>query len=145
MVLTSIYNLDDSITLEYAIIEVELAETGFDDFKVDWEAMEFLAEQHCKQEIQCTGTLVENEAIDLRLQSKNVYTFIFLHQSGAEGLLEVQVESSYDNSKNSMTKAVLLSLPSLYITAFVAFRLYRLNNNERQWFDPQPSHTWEEE
>lgn len=145
MVLTSIYNLDDSITLEYAIIEVELAEPGFEDFKIDWTEMKSLAEKHCIQEAQCSGMLLGNETVELRLQSTGVYTFIFLHHSGDEGVLEVQVESSYDNSKNSMTKAVLLSLPSLYITGFVVYRLYRLNNKGRQWFDAQPSHTWEEE
>ena len=107
--------------------------------------MKSLAEKHCIQEAQCSGMLLGNETVELRLQSTGVYTFIFLHHSGDEGVLEVQVESSYDNSKNSMTKAVLLSLPSLYITGFVVYRLYRLNNKGRQWFDAQPSHTWEEE
>ncbi len=143
---TTIQNLDDSITLEYAIITVNLAESGFSDFSVDWEKMKALAESHCTQQpVACTATLLPNESIDLRLQSPYVYTFIFLHHSGDEGVLEVQIESNYDNSGNSMTKAVALSLPSLYITGFVVYRLYRLNNNGRQWFDARPSHTWEEE
>ena len=143
---TTIQNLDDSITLEYAIITVNLAESGFSDFSVDWEKMKALAESHCTQQpVACTATLLPNESIDLRLQSPYVYTFIFLHHSGDEGVLEVQIESKYDNSGNSMTKAVALSLPSLYITGFVVYRLYRLNNNGRQWFDARPSHTWEEE
>ena len=143
---TTIQNLDDSITLEYAIITVNLAESGFSDFSVDWEKMKALAESHCTQQpVACTATLLPNESIDLRLQSPYVYTFIFLHHSGEEGVLEVQIESNYDNSGNSMTKAVALSLPSLYITGFVVYRLYRLNNNGRQWFDARPSHTWEEE
>ena len=143
---TTIQNLDDSITLEYAIITVNLAESGFSDFSVDWEKMKALAESHCTQQpVACTATLLPNESIDLRLQSPYVYTFIFLHHSGEEGVLEVQIESNYDNSENSMTKAVALSLPSLYITGFVVYRLYRLNNNGRQWFDARPSHTWEEE
>ena len=143
---TTIQNLDDSITLEYAIITVNLAESGFSDFSVDWEKMKALAESHCTQQpVACTATLLPNESIDSRLQSPYVYTFIFLHHSGDEGVLEVQIESNYDNSGNSMTKAVALSLPSLYITGFVVYRLYRLNNNGRQWFDARPSHTWEEE
>ena len=44
-----------------------------------------------------------------------------------------------------MTKAVVLSLSSLYITGFVVYRLYRLNQNGRKWYDARPSHTWEEE
>jgi hypothetical protein len=44
-----------------------------------------------------------------------------------------------------MTEAAALSLPSLYITGFVFYRLYRLNQNGRSWFDALPSHKWEEE
>ena len=142
---TTIQNLDSSMTLEYAIITVNLAETGFSEFGVDWDKMQALAEHHCTQQVACTATLLPNESIDLPLQSPYVYTFIFLHHSGDDGVLEVQVESSYDQSENSMTKAVALSLPSLYITGFVVYRLYRLKNKGRQWYDAQPSHMWEEE
>ncbi|MGB1793914.1 MAG: hypothetical protein ACPHMS_08620, partial [Candidatus Poseidoniaceae archaeon] len=65
--------------------------------------------------------------------------------AGDEGTLEVKVESMYEHAENSMTNAVTLSLPSLYITGFVVYRLYRLNNNGRHWYDSRPSHTWEEE
>ncbi|MGB1437573.1 MAG: phosphatase PAP2 family protein [Candidatus Poseidoniaceae archaeon] len=142
---TTISNMDDSIVLEYAIITVDLAEDGFSDFGVDWERMQALAIQHCEQQVACTATLLPNESIDLNLQSPNVYTFVFLHHAGDEGTLEVKVESMYEHAENSMTNAVALSLPSLYITGFVVYRLYRLNNNGRHWYDSRPSHTWEEE
>ena len=142
---TTIQNMDDSITLEYAIITVNLAETGFSNFSVDWDRMKALAEYHCKQRVACSATLLPNESIDLKIESPNVFTFIFLHHAGDDGVLEVRVESVYENSEDSMTQAVALSLPSLYITGFVVYRLYRLNNNGREWFDARPSHTWEEE
>ena len=142
---TTIENMDESITLEYAIITVDLAEGGFSDYGVDWPKMQGLAEYHCTQQVACTATLLPNERIDLKMNSPKVYTFIFFHHPGDEGVLEVQVESDYENSENSMTKAVALSLPSLYITGFVVYRLYRLNNDGRAWYDPRPSHTWEEE
>ncbi|MGB1659704.1 MAG: hypothetical protein ACPHHS_04325, partial [Candidatus Poseidoniaceae archaeon] len=112
---------------------------------VDWERMQASAIQHCEQQVACTATLLPNESIDLNLQSPNVYTFVFLHHAGDEGVLEVKVESMYEHAENSMTNAVALSLPSLYITGFVVYRLYRLNNNGRHWYDSRPSHTWEEE
>ncbi len=142
---TTIENMDDSLTLEYAIITVNLAEGGFSDYGVDWPEMQGLAEYHCNQQVACTAKLLPNESIDLKLNSPKVYTFIFFHHPGDEGVLEVQVESDYENSDNSMTKAVALSLPSLYITGFVVYRLYRLNNDGRPWYDSLPSHTWEEE
>ena len=142
---TTIQNMHDSITLEYAIITVNLAETGFSNFSVDWDRMKALAEYHCTQGVACSATLLPNESIDLNVKSPNVYSFIFLHHAGDDGVLEVRVESVYENSEDSMTQAVALSLPSLYITGFVVYRLYRLNNNGREWFDARPSHTWEEE
>ena len=107
--------------------------------------MKALAEYHCTQRVACSATLLPNESIDLKIESPNVFTFIFLHHAGDDGVLEVRVESVYENSEDSMTQAVALSLPSLYITGFVVYRLYRLNNNGREWFDARPSHTWEEE
>ena len=142
---TTITNLDSSIPLEYAIVTVNLAESGFSDFGIDWNKMQALAQNHCTQTVDCVSQLLPNESIDLRLSSPYVYTFIFLHHPGDEGVLEVQVVSNYDNSENSMTKAVILSLSSLYITGFVVYRLYRLNQNGRKWYDARPSHTWEEE
>lgn len=142
---TTIVNLDHSISLEYAIITVNLAESGFSDFSIDWEKMQALAEHHCSQPVACTATLLPNESVDLSLQSPNVYTFIFLHHPGDDGVLQVQVTTNYENSEDSMVMAAALSLPSLYITGFVIYRLYRLRQNGRSWFDALPSHKWEQE
>lgn len=142
---TTIENFDDALHLEYAIITVDLAESGFSGYGVDWEKMQDLAEQHCIQGVACTGTILPNQSTELSLQSPDVYTYIFLHHSGERGILEVQVDSIYGHSNDTMTKAVALSLPSLYITGFVVYRLYRLRNYGRRWFDSQPSHAWEEE
>ena len=137
--------MDQSNALEYAIITVNLAENGFSGYSVDWTTMQALAEYHCTQQVACTSTLLPNDSIDLYLNSPEVYTFIFFHHPGDEGILEVKVESDYENTDNSMTAAVALSLPSLYITGFVVYRLYRLNNDGRSYYDSLPSHTWEEE
>ena len=137
--------MDGSLQLEYAVITVELAETGFSEFGVDWETMQALAVEHCNQQVACSASLQANQSIDLALQSPEVYTFIFFHHPGDDGVLEVQVESNYENSEHSMSQAVALSLPSLYITGFVVYRLYRLNNDGRPWYDSRPSHTWAEE
>ena len=107
--------------------------------------MQALAVEYCNQQVACIASLQANESVDLALTSPGVYTFIFFHHPGDEGVIEIQVESDYENSEKSMTQAVALSLPSLYITGFVVYRLYRLNNDGRPWYDSRPSHTWEEE
>lgn len=144
-IVTTIRNLDSSLKLEYAIITVDLAESGFSHYSVDWDTMQALAVEYCNQQVACIASLQANESVDLALKSPEVYTFIFFHHPGDEGVIEIQVESDYDNSEKSMTQAVALSLPSLYITGFVVYRLYRLNNDGRPWYDSRPSHTWEEE
>jgi len=144
-VMTTINNMDSSHTLEYAIITVDLAEPGFEDFNVDWNTMQGLANEYCTQNVACVASLLPGEKIDLRLLSPNVYTFIFLHHSGDDGVMEVQIISEYDESSTAMNKAVALSMPSLYITGFVIYRLLRLSQNGRNWYDSTPSHAWEEE
>ncbi|MGB1659703.1 MAG: hypothetical protein ACPHHS_04320, partial [Candidatus Poseidoniaceae archaeon] len=74
-----------------------LAEGGFADYGVDWPEMQGLAEYHCTQQVACTSTLLPNESIDLKLSSPKVYTFIFFHHPGDRGVLEVQIESNYEN------------------------------------------------
>ena len=144
-VMTTIENMDSSNTLEYAIITVDLAEPGFEDFRVNWDEMQTLAIENCTQNVPCVATLLPEGKNVIEIQSPNVFTFIFLHHSGDEGVMEVQVVSEYDESSTAMNKAVALSIPSLYITGFVIYRLLRLSQNGKSWFDSTPSHTWEEE
>ena len=144
-VITTIENMDGSNTLQYAIITVELAEPGFQDFKVDWDEMQKLANENCNQNVPCVASVAPGEQSVIELQSPNVFTFIFLHNNGDDGVMEVQVVSEYDESSTAMNKAIALSIPSLYITGFVIYRLLRLNKNGKSWFDSTPSHTWEEE
>jgi hypothetical protein len=59
--------------------------------------------------------------------------------------MEVQIVSEYEGASTAMNKAIALSIPSLYITGFVIYRLLRLSQNGRSWYDSTPSHTWEEE
>ena len=144
-VITTIENMDGSNTLQYAIITVELAEPGFQDFKVNWDEMQKLANENCNQNIPCVASVAPGEQSVIELQSPNVFTFIFLHHSGDNGVMEVQVVSEYGESSSAMNKAIALSIPSLYITGFVIYRLLRLSKNGKSWFDSTPSHTWEEE
>ena len=144
-VMTTIQNMDSSNTLEYAIITVDLAEPGFQNFRVNWDEMKILANENCTQNVPCVAALLPGEQDVIELQSPNVFTFIFLHHAGDEGVMEVQVITEYDGSSTAMNKAIALSIPSLYITGFVIYRLLRLSKNGRSWFDSTPSHAWEEE
>ena len=41
-----------------------------------------------------------------------------------------------------MGQAMFLSLPSLWMTGFVVYRLYRLKKEGRSWIDSTPSYVW---
>ena len=144
-VTTTIHNMDNSHTLNYAIITVDLAESGFEDYTVNWDKMQALASEYCTQSVDCVSSLSPGEERELLLNSSNVYTFIFLHHGGDEGVIEAQVVSEYDGSSSAMNKAIALSIPSLYITGFVIYRMLRLSKSGRDWYDSTPSHAWEEE
>jgi hypothetical protein len=65
-----------------------------------------------------------------------------MHHPGEEeaGVMEVKVLSDYN--QDALWKAYLLSIPSLWITAWVVHRLYRMKKSGVHWLTNTPSHTW---
>jgi len=64
-------------------------------------------------------------------------------ESSDGSTLEVSVVNDYH--QDMMPMAILISLPSLWMTAFVVYRLVRLKKNNRSMIDSSPSHIWEDE
>jgi len=62
---------------------------------------------------------------------------------GEDDVVQVRVINDYH--EDVMLLAILLSLPSLWITGFVVHRLRRLNKQGRSLIDSTPSHLWESE
>ena len=60
----------------------------------------------------------------------------------AEGVVSVQITVEY-SGEDLVTKSLLMSLPSLWMTGWVIHRLVRLNLDGRTWIDSTPSHAWE--
>ena len=63
--------------------------------------------------------------------------------TGEEDVVQVRVLNDYH--EDLMWLAILLSLPSLWITGFVIHRLKRLRQHGRSLIDSTPSHIWENE
>jgi len=56
-------------------------------------------------------------------------------------VVEVNVINTY--ADDSITSALLMSLISLWITAFIAYRIYRLKKAGLPLICSLPSHTWD--
>ena len=89
--------------------------------------------------------LQPGQEVKIITDSYLIYNLIVLHNpSQASGdVIEVSVQNDYN--QNKMWRAILLSIPSLWMTAFVLFRLQRLKANKRSLLDSSPSHMWLEE
>ena len=81
--------------------------------------------------------------LSLEITSPKNYHFVVMHYEGGEGdesVMEVRIINDYGDDK--MAQAFLLSLPSLWMTGFVVYRLYRLKKEGRSWIDSTPSYVW---
>jgi hypothetical protein len=137
---SNLTNLHESITLEVVVIIVEMSEPAMEDGSIDWEIMKTLGDYYT---VQPQATLM------LEIDTPNNYHLIIMHNPGnSNGSSEnevVQVRLINDYHEDIMWRAVLLSLPSLWITGFVIHRLYRLKKYKRSLIDSTPSHLWEQE
>ena len=133
---TTVTNLHQDITIEVVVVIVESAVPAMEEGSIDWSIMKTLGEFY---------TVAPNSTLALEVDSPKVYTLIVMHNPSTVEEDVVQVRVLNDYHQNVMWMALLLSLPSLWITGFVLHRLKRLNNFGRSWIDSTPSHAWESE
>lgn len=134
---SQITNLDDSLTLEVVYLQVVDSLPAMDSGSIDWEELKTLGTNY---------TIPAGGSIDIETTQHNVFHFIVLHNPADSSLddsvLEVRVVNDYHEDK--IGSAILLSLPSLWMTVFVLHRLRRLKLNKRSLIDSSPSHIWDE-
>ena len=137
---SNLTNLHEGITLEVVVIIVQMSEPAMQGGSIDWEVMKTLGDYY---------TVEPQSTLMLEIETPNNYHLIIMHNPGnSNGSSEnevVQVRLINDYHEDIMWKAVLLSLPSLWITGFVIHRLYRLKKYKRSLIDSTPSHLWEQE
>tara|TARA_B110000444_G_C18850180_1_gene604933 strand:+ start:3089 stop:4528 length:1440 start_codon:yes stop_codon:yes gene_type:complete len=135
---SQITNLDSSLSLEVVYLQVEDSTSAMEDGMIDWQKLKTLGDNYT---IPAGGTL------DLETTQHNVFHFIVLHNpadsSSEDSVLKVRVVNDYHQEE--MSTAILISLPSLWMTVFVLHRLRRLKLNKRSMIDSTPSHIWDEE
>jgi len=133
---SEIINLDDSNNLEYAIVNVEDSPEYMGDGNIDWIKI--------KKDFE-VKTINSSSSVNEIVNAPDEWNLLILHNpdSNVENVIEIRVLNDYGDER--YLDSLLLSLPSLWITSFVVFRLIRLNKTERNLFDSTPSHAWGEE
>lgn len=133
---TTVTNLHQNITLEVVVLIVESAVPAMEEGSIDWEIMKTLGEYY---------TVAPNSTLALEIDAPKVYSLVVMHNPSTAEEDVVQVRVLNDYHQDLMWMALLLSMPSLWITGFVVHRLRRLNRHGRRWMDSTPSHIWESE
>ena len=89
-------------------------------------------------------TLAPGATINLTVDQPKVWWILVFHvdENATSDTVELRVINDYGTSQ--MWKAILLSLPSLWMTGFVLHRIVRARTSGRHWLDSIPSHRWEE-
>ena len=133
---STVKNLDPSLTLEVVYISVEESAKTMDNGSIDWQYLVSIGEHYI---------IGPGEEVEIVTDSYLIYNLIVMHNpsTNSEDIIEVSVVNDYNDNK--MWRAILLSVPSLWMTAFVLFRLQRLKANKRSILDSSPSHLWVEE
>jgi len=136
IVTSNIKNLDSSNNLEVVYIPVEESAKAMENGSIDWNYITSLGEHYV------VGPGAE---IELITEQYHVYYLIIMHNPNttAGDILEVSVDNEF--SEDKMWQAIILSIPSLWMTAYVLYRLKRLKANSRSILDSSPSHLWVEE
>jgi membrane-associated phospholipid phosphatase len=133
---TTVTNMDDSLTLQYVVVEVEDSIDSMDDGMIDWKILE---------DTQIVYSVLPGEEMEFSTNNTNVWYLVILHNGAEEvdDVIEVKIINDYGD--DGMTKAIALSIPSMWMTGFVIHRLVRLKMAGRSLLDSTPSHLWEEE
>ncbi len=133
-VLSNITNLNEVASLEIVVVMVESSIPAMDQGTIDWEMMTSLGQHY---------TVAPQTTLALNITSPHIYHFIVMHYpslEGGESTMDVRIINDYGEDK--MGQAMFLSLPSLWMTGFVVYRLYRLKKEGRSWIDSTPSYVW---
>ncbi len=133
---STVKNLDSNLVLEVVYISVEDSAKAMQNGSIDWDYLTTLGSHY---------TVQPGQEIYLQTDTYLIYNLIIMHNpsTGDGDVIEVSVVNDYHDDQ--MWMAIILSIPSLWITAFVIHRLQRLKANKRSLLDSSPSHLWLEE
>jgi len=134
----SVTNMDEEYTIQVTLLtlkeSVELMENGV----INWNEEN---QPRWSEEIGPKGTLfLQNEIVDFD-SHHNEWTLLIIHHPGTEEVIDVHIYVEYTEGV-PVNLALLLSIPSLWMTGFVIHRLVRLKVEGLPLSDSRPSHAW---
>lgn len=132
---STITNFDMTQEVEFITIVAQYSEPAMQAGYLNWSVASTLAP---------VQTIGPGQEVTVSFDQPKVYQIIIFHNPGDSGVVDLKVINDYGDD-NAMLKAALLSLPSLWMTAFVIYRVVRANSEGIHWLDASPSHTWKEE
>ena len=130
---STITNLDSDLYLEIVYISVEESAITMTNGSIDWEYLKEIGDNY---------TIAPQSSLRLETDSYHIYNLIVMHNPSnlSNDIIEVNIKNDYPGDK--MWRAILLSIPSFWMTAYVFYRLRRLKMNKRSFVDSTPSHLW---
>ena len=130
---STITNLDSDLYLEIVYISVEESAITMTNGSIDWEYLKEIGDNY---------TIAPQSSLRLETDSYHIYNLIIMHNPSnlSNDIIEVNIKNDYPGDK--MWRAILLSIPSFWMTAYVFYRLRRLKMNKRSFVDSTPSHLW---
>ena len=136
-VIVTVTNLDDKTPVHMAMRIAESSEPAMERGYLNWDT---LAAAGSGEVI----TLEPGATINLTFDQPKVWWILVFHVD--EGAISETVELRVINDYGyvPMWQAILLSLPSLWMTGFVLHRIARAHIHGRHWLESIPSHRWEE-
>ncbi|RJU85895.1 MAG: phosphatase PAP2 family protein [Candidatus Poseidoniales archaeon] len=140
---SSITNLDDSLTLQFTVIWVDASTPAMDQGVIDWDEI-----KNIQSENNATiYSLEPGEERTISITEEKKWHLIIFHNEAedVDDVIPIRIINDYGNEEETMYKSLALSLPSLWMTGFVVYRVVRLKKANRSLIDSTPSHLWEEE
>jgi len=134
---SNVTNLDGTLTMEVVVIRVDVAPLTMENGSIDWNIARSLGENY---------TVGPGLTQPLVFNASSEFYYMMMHNpsDAASGdVIQVRVINDYHEDK--MAQAILLSLASLWMTAFVINRIRRMKKYNRNFYDSTPSHLWEQE
>ena len=130
---STITNLDSDLYLEIVYISVEESAITMTNGSIDWEYLKEIGDNY---------TIAPQSSLRLETDSYHIYNLIVMHNPSnlSNDIIEVNIKNDYPGDK--MWRAILLSIPSFWMTAYVFYRLRRLKMDKRSFVDSTPSHLW---
>ena len=126
---SEIFNLDEDRNLEIIVIQLEGSISAMQDGEINWTDL--------SESAGGATTIAPGDSVTIELEDSMVWHFIVMHnpQTNDDGILKVKILNDYN--QDLMVFAILLALPSLWMTSFVIHRLVRLKANNMSLIDSQ--------